>query len=167
MREVYLGLGSNLGDRKDYIQRALAGLIRGGVTIEGVSSLYETDPVGFVDQPAFYNAVVRGYTGMKPRQLLETILALEKELGRRREIRWGPRTIDIDILLYGDEVIKEADLEIPHPRLAERAFVLIPLLELAPALSLPGGRKVADLARTVDSRGVRKIGGPLSLAIDN
>ncbi|MGI6143422.1 MAG: 2-amino-4-hydroxy-6-hydroxymethyldihydropteridine diphosphokinase [bacterium] len=158
MKEVYLGLGSNLGDRKAFIDRALAGLLRAGVTIKGVSSLYETEPVGFMDQPSFYNAVVRGVTGMGPRQLLKTVLAIEKELGRRREIRWGPRTIDIDILIYGQEVIREMDLEIPHPRLAERAFVLIPLLELAPSLSLPNGRKIADLVKTVDSSGVKRIG---------
>ncbi|MGB4553123.1 MAG: 2-amino-4-hydroxy-6-hydroxymethyldihydropteridine diphosphokinase [bacterium] len=158
MKEVYLGLGSNLGERKGYIKGALAGLARAGVAIDGVSSLYETEPVGYTDQPPFYNAVARGLTGLQPRQLLNAVLAIEKELGRRRDIRWGPRTIDIDILLYGQEVFQEEDLLIPHPRLAERAFVLIPLLELAPSLSLPDGRKIADLAKAVDSRGVKRIG---------
>jgi 2-amino-4-hydroxy-6-hydroxymethyldihydropteridine diphosphokinase len=111
------------------------------------SSVRETDPVGFADQPKFLNAVAELRTDLSPRELLERLLAIERELGRERarERRWGPRLIDLDLLLYGGEVIDEPGLTVPHPRLAERRFVLEPLAEIAPGLRLPDGRAVREL----------------------
>jgi 2-amino-4-hydroxy-6-hydroxymethyldihydropteridine diphosphokinase len=112
-----------------------------------ISSFRETDPVGKVDQPRFMNAAAALETHLGPRELLDSLLEVERSLGRdrSREERWGPRTIDLDLLLYGDETVDEPGLEVPHPRLAERAFVLEPLLELDPELRLPDGRRLRDL----------------------
>ena len=146
MKITYIGLGSNLGDRKKNVRRALA-LIERDLGPVRSSALYETDPVGVTDQPKFVNAVAELETETPPRELLDRLLAIELELGRDRssERRWGPRVIDLDVLLYGDEVIDEPGLTVPHPRLAERRFALEPLHELAPALVLPDGRRVVDL----------------------
>jgi 2-amino-4-hydroxy-6-hydroxymethyldihydropteridine diphosphokinase len=143
---AYIGLGSNLGDREATIEAALAGL----PGVVGVSRLRETDPVGRVDQPPFLNGVARLETELAPRELLDTLLALERGLGRERHERWGPRTIDLDLLLYGTEVVDEPGLTVPHPRLHERRFVLEPLAELDPALVVPGRGRVDELLSKLD-----------------
>ena len=143
--KAYVGLGSNLGDRERNLRRAVARLAELGSVRS--SSVRETDPVGIADQPRFLNAAVELETELAPRDLLDRLLAIERELGRDRalERRWGPRLVDLDLLLYGDEVVDEPGLTVPHPRLAERRFVLEPLHELDPELALPDGRQVADL----------------------
>jgi 2-amino-4-hydroxy-6-hydroxymethyldihydropteridine diphosphokinase len=145
---AYVGLGSNLGDREGNLTRALALLERVGSVRP--SSIRETDPIGVTEQPKFLNAVAEVETEVPARELLDRLLAIELELGRDRaaETRWGPRTIDLDLLLYGDETIDEPGLTVPHPRLAERRFVLEPLHELDPGLILPDGRAVRELLIT-------------------
>jgi 2-amino-4-hydroxy-6-hydroxymethyldihydropteridine diphosphokinase len=143
----YVGLGSNLGDREEYLRRALE-LLRAepDIDVTVVSTVRETDPLGIVDQPRFLNAVARVETDLGPRRLLDRLLATERALGRRRDgPRFGPRTIDLDLLLYGDEEIDEPGLTVPHPRLAERLFVVEPLHELNPSLVVPGQGPVSDL----------------------
>ena len=157
---VYLGLGSNLGDRRGNLAEALRRLPP-LVQIEAVSSLYETQPVGPQEQPLFYNAACRGVTGLPPLELLRHIKQIERDLGRqpddRPSERWGPRPIDIDVLLYGDSVIEEAELRVPHAELANRAFVLVPLAELAADLRHPElGRTISELADAMDRSGVEK-----------
>lgn len=135
MAIAYIGLGSNLGNREQYLRTALA-RIEGdsAITITKVSSIYETAPVGVTDQPAFLNMVIEIETSYSPSKLLDVIQSIENACGRKRDMRWGPRTLDLDILLYNQENMKSERLEIPHPRMAERAFVLIPLYEINPAL---------------------------------
>jgi 2-amino-4-hydroxy-6-hydroxymethyldihydropteridine diphosphokinase len=143
----FIGLGSNLGDRDAYLRRALD-LLRADPSIElvAVSSFRETDPVGFLDQPRFLNAAAALETELTARALLERLLAVERVLGRRRDgPRFGPRTIDLDLLLHGEEVVDEPGLTVPHPRLAERGFVLEPLHELEPGLVIPGRGPLAEL----------------------
>jgi 2-amino-4-hydroxy-6-hydroxymethyldihydropteridine diphosphokinase len=142
---AYVGLGSNLGDRQEQILRAAAFLEELGAV--RLSTIRETDPVGLTDQPKFLNAVAELQTDLPPRELLDRLLSIERRFGRDRtaETRWGPRTIDLDLLLYGDETVDEPGLTVPHPRLAERRFVLEPLHELAPELTLPDGRAVREL----------------------
>lgn len=144
---VYIGLGSNLGDREATIRRALELLAAdAAIEVEAVSSLRETDPVGYVDQPRFLNGAAALRTELPPRAVLERLQRVERALGRDRTgPRFGPRTIDLDLLLYDDEQINEAGLEIPHPRLAERRFVLEPLAELDSALEVPGKGSVQAL----------------------
>jgi len=140
---AYIGLGSNLGDRGAALQSALDLL---GDDVVAASSLRETDPVGYLDQPRFLNAAAALETGLEPRALLDRLLEVERELGRTRDgPRFGPRTIDLDLLLYADRVIDEPGLVVPHPRLAERRFVLEPLAELDPDLVVPGLGRVSDL----------------------
>jgi 2-amino-4-hydroxy-6-hydroxymethyldihydropteridine diphosphokinase len=150
MREAYVGIGSNLGDREGNVRRALE-LLGADPHIEvvAVSELRETEPVGLLEQPDFVNAAAQVRTELSPRELLDRLLAVERELGRvRTGERYGPRTIDLDLLLYGQEVVEEPGLTVPHPRLAERRFALEPLLDLDPALSVPGrGPVQALLAR--------------------
>jgi 2-amino-4-hydroxy-6-hydroxymethyldihydropteridine diphosphokinase len=139
MTRTWIGVGSNQGDRVGYIAAALAemdALERNRVV--RVSSLYETVPVGITDQPSFLNAVAEIETQDKPRGLLRKLLAIEQRLGRFRGVRWGPRTIDLDLLLFGDVSEASDDLTIPHPGLMERAFVLVPLAEIAPNATIPG-----------------------------
>lgn len=140
---AYLGIGSNLGDRLAYLQHAVDRLLdTRGVKVVAVSPVYETDPVGGPEQPAFLNAVVATDTTLSARQLLELAQRLEADAHRIRVQRWGPRTLDIDVLLVGDEEVHEPDLEVPHPRMRERGFVMAPLTDLAPDLCLaapPGG----------------------------
>ena len=157
---VYLGLGANLGDRRGNLSAALRG-IEPAVRVDAVSSLYETAPVGPQDQPAYYNAACRGATSMTPRALLDHVKAVERELGRSEGPRWGPREIDIDILLFGIEVVEEEGLTVPHLELANRAFVLAPLAEIAAHLLHPLlGKSIEELAAAVDQAGVRMEAGP-------
>jgi 2-amino-4-hydroxy-6-hydroxymethyldihydropteridine diphosphokinase len=128
---AFLALGSNLGDRLANLKKAMEFLHNlSGVHVVNTSSIFETEPVGFHDQDSFLNMVVRVDTGLTPKELLQSCLKIEKEIGRKRDIRWGPRTIDLDILLYNQENIETEELIIPHPRMHERAFVMIPLLEI-------------------------------------
>ncbi|HVN62471.1 MAG TPA: 2-amino-4-hydroxy-6-hydroxymethyldihydropteridine diphosphokinase [Gaiellaceae bacterium] len=143
MARVHIGLGSNLGDREAALRGALELL---GDDVVAVSSFRETDPVGYLDQPRFLNAAAALETALEPRALLDRLLEVERELGRTRDgPRFGPRTIDLDLLLYGDRVIDEPGLVVPHPRLAERRFALEPLAELDPDLVVPGLGRVSDL----------------------
>jgi 2-amino-4-hydroxy-6-hydroxymethyldihydropteridine diphosphokinase len=137
MKTVYLGLGSNLGDRAANLEKALTALTANGVGIVRRSSFYATEPVGFAPQHWFLNCVVEAQCDLMPRQLLRATQQVERQLGRRKTVRNGPRTVDIDILLYGGNVVRMPDLEIPHPRLAERRFVLVPLREIAPGFRHP------------------------------
>jgi len=147
------GLGSNVGDRRAHLDRAVEGLRACG-TILAVSSYRETEPVGGPPQPRYLNAAVVAETDLEPRRLLGLAQALEAAAGREREVRWGPRTLDVDLLLCGDRTIREAGLVVPHPRMAERGFVLGPLAEIAPDWIVPGtGRTVEELhADLVDDR---------------
>jgi 2-amino-4-hydroxy-6-hydroxymethyldihydropteridine diphosphokinase len=157
-KTIYLGLGSNLGDRAASLEQALAALAVAGITIVRRSSLYATEPVGFAPQHWFLNCVVEAETELMPRQVLRATQQVENGLGRRRMVRNGPRTVDIDILLYASTVVRMPDLEIPHPRLAERRFVLVPLREVAPGLRHPTLRRsIAELlAATPDRSEVRR-----------
>ena len=137
MKTVYLGLGSNIGDRRSHVQAARDHLAASGLRILRGSRVYETEPVDYRNQRWFLNQVLEAETELFPMQLLSRIGQIERELGRRRTIVKGPRTIDIDILLYGNVVVRSAALEIPHPRMAERRFVLAPLADLAPDLRHP------------------------------
>ena len=159
MTNVFLGLGGNLGDRREMMGSAVAEL-RGVIDDVRVSSLYESAAWGVTDQPAFLNAVVRGRTSLPPLELLDATQAIENDLGRVRERHWGPRLIDIDILLYGSEVINEPRLKVPHPYMTQRGFVLRPLADLAAGLTLPDGSLVGELLTTVDQNGLRRIEGP-------
>jgi 2-amino-4-hydroxy-6-hydroxymethyldihydropteridine diphosphokinase len=144
---AFVGLGSNLGDRESYLRRAIE-LLREepGIDVVAVSTVRETEPVDYLDQPRFLNAAALVETALAPRALLGRLLAVELALGRRREgVRFGPRTIDLDLLLYGDESVEESGLVVPHPRLTERRFVLEPLYELDPDLVVPGRGRVSDL----------------------
>ena len=148
MTRAFVGLGSNLGDPRGQIERALALLDEeDGVEVAAVSSLRETDPVGFEDQPRFLNGAAELRTTLPARSLLERLLAIERRLGRSRGEgpRFGPRTIDLDLLLYGAESLQEPGLVVPHPRLHERRFALEPLAELDPALEVPGHGPVQAL----------------------
>ncbi|MBO8172706.1 MAG: 2-amino-4-hydroxy-6-hydroxymethyldihydropteridine diphosphokinase [Bacillaceae bacterium] len=134
-----LGLGSNLGDRLHYLTEGIRLLQEHQqIQVSDWSSVYETDPVGYTDQPPFLNMVVRIRTSLPPIQLLAAIQDIERQLGRTREVRWGPRTLDIDILLYGTMIYQDGELTIPHPRMKERAFVIVPLSEIAGHQVLPG-----------------------------
>ena len=168
MKRVYLSLGSNLGDRIGTIRRALDQLAAAGIEVRRVSSYYRTEPVEFRQQPWFVNCVAEVSTDLFPLQLLKALQRVERDLGRRRGINKGPRTIDIDILLYENGVVRSQALNIPHESMAERRFVLVPLAELAAGLRHPvTERTVAEmLNETADSSQVIRIhpqgaaGGP-------
>jgi 2-amino-4-hydroxy-6-hydroxymethyldihydropteridine diphosphokinase len=157
---AFLGLGSNQGDRLAFLQRAVELLDADRRTrVDAVSAVYETDPVGGPEQEPFLNIAVRVATRRTPLALLRLCADVEHALGRVRRERWGPRTIDVDILLYGDRRLTRPGLVVPHPRLHERAFALIPLLEVAPCARLPSGESLAAaLARLAPVEGVRMIG---------
>jgi 2-amino-4-hydroxy-6-hydroxymethyldihydropteridine diphosphokinase len=145
MSVAYIGLGSNLGDREESLRAALSRL--GELGQVRASAFRETEPVGVTNQPRFLNAAAELETDLGPRELLARLLEIERDLGRERaaETRWGPRPIDLDLLVYGEETVDEPGLTVPHPRLAERRFALEPLHELAPALTLPDGRRIREL----------------------
>lgn len=149
MSKVLVGVGSNLGDREFLIRKAVEAMRDLPRTlVVRVSSLYDTDPVGEVDQPAFLNAVVWLETTLEPRELLWQLLLIEKRMGRVRSQRWGPRPIDLDLLFYDDEIISEPDLTVPHPEAHRRGFVLLPLLELDPDFVHPStGESIKKLIK--------------------
>ncbi len=147
----WLGLGANLGDRRAALEAALVWLGRAGARVEAVSPAYETAPRDLEDQPSFVNAAARVATDLSPPELLGAIKQIEAGLGRDPDgVRFGPRAIDCDILLWDGGAWRDASLEVPHPRLAERRFALLPLLDLDPDLTLPDGRRLADLAAAID-----------------
>ena len=179
---VYLGLGSNLGRREENLSEAIC--LLGGTgrpTVGGaadgpeadgasidefwiirVSSVYETSPWGYKDQPDFLNCVLEAYTSLSPEKLLERVQAVEQSVGRQPSVRFGPRHIDVDILFYGDDIVEQPNLQIPHPRLHQRAFVLIPLAEVQPALVHPLLKtSIGGLAVRVDGREGVNLWGPL------
>lgn len=157
MTLAYIGLGSNLGDRRGHIEAALERLARlPHSRLRGVSSVIETEPAGLAEQPRFLNAVAVLETDLTPHDLLAELQEIEADLGRVRTRRWGPRTIDLDILLYGDFIINSEHLTIPHPRMTQRRFVLEPLVEVAPEARHPvlgrtAAQLLADLERTSDA----------------
>lgn len=134
LQTVWLSLGSNLGDRLQNLIRGMGILLTGGLIFEDCSGIYETDPVGFLEQPPFFNLVLKVRTTLPPHEILVLCQQAEKALRRERTLRWGPRTLDVDILLIGDRRLSETDLEVPHPRMKERAFVLGPLEDMDPAI---------------------------------
>jgi 2-amino-4-hydroxy-6-hydroxymethyldihydropteridine diphosphokinase len=163
LHTVYLSLGSNLGDRLEHLRRALTALQEAGLQISRVSAVYETEPVGLRSQPWFLNVVAEAQTEMFPVQLLDCAQGIEIRLGRRRLLEQGPRTIDIDLLLYGDFRIRSERLIVPHPRMEERRFVLQPMSDLSPGLRHPVSRHtmLELLAATPDRSTLRRLPEPL------
>jgi 2-amino-4-hydroxy-6-hydroxymethyldihydropteridine diphosphokinase len=164
-RTGYLGLGSNVGDRRAMLSQAVAALPAHGVEVLASSSVYETQPVGLVlDQRDFYNACLRVRTAFEPEELLDACKEVERSLGREAGgQRHGPRPIDVDVLLLGSLEYASSRLTLPHPEVLSRRFVLVPLLELDPELTLPGGQRAADgLAALGEGQDVQRVGDPLS-----
>jgi 2-amino-4-hydroxy-6-hydroxymethyldihydropteridine diphosphokinase len=156
--EAFIGLGANLEDPVLQVRRALRELDAIERTrVLAASSLYRSAPVGYAEQPDFINAVARLRTGLSPHELLDALHAIENRHGRLRSIRNAPRTLDLDLLLYGRLVVHEEDLTLPHPRMHERAFVLLPLAEIAPDAPLPGHAPLSQLLARVDRSGVEKL----------
>lgn len=150
---VYLGLGSNMGNRREQIDDALGFLVKSGVHVVRRSSFYETQPVGIADQPWFLNAVVAVQTDLGPSDLLALCKEAERRGKRTHTVRFGPRTIDIDILLYKGRSYRDSSLQIPHPRMHERRFVLVPLVEIAPGINIPGEQtQYAKILAGLDER---------------
>jgi 2-amino-4-hydroxy-6-hydroxymethyldihydropteridine diphosphokinase len=162
---VYIGLGSNIEDRELHLKEAIRLLqLHPDINICRCSSIYETDPVGFTEQAAFLNMVIQVYTKLNPTELFQYMLEVESKLGRVRDIRWGPRTIDLDMLLFGQQLIVTPKLLVPHPRMKERAFVLIPLLEIMDMQSIQAGASFQqDLKLLIGKEGVTKWGTNNSL----
>jgi 2-amino-4-hydroxy-6-hydroxymethyldihydropteridine diphosphokinase len=153
-------MGSNMGDRLDYLQGGLDGLFdTPRITFLGVSPVYETAPVGGPEQPDYLNAVVIAETSMPAQAVLERCLSLEDAYGRVRDERWGPRTLDLDLIIYGDEVSNSPGLTLPHPRAHERAFVLAPWLDADPQAQIPGCGPVADLLAALGTAGIARVEG--------
>jgi 2-amino-4-hydroxy-6-hydroxymethyldihydropteridine diphosphokinase len=158
LHTVWLGLGSNLGERGRHLARALKSL-EGVLAIDSVSPVYETEPVGYREQPPFWNLVLRGSTEYEPEALLSAVKRLEQDLGRVATFRLGPRVIDIDILLFGEQVLATGELQLPHPGLQQRAFVLRPLLDIdAEVLDPSTGERLADLPAASQTDGLRRLG---------
>ena len=156
VRRAVLSLGSNLGDRLAMLQGAVDAIAASPeLTVLAVSPVYETDPVGGPDQPAFLNAVLVVETALQPKVLLASVQAVEDAFHRTRAVHWGPRTLDVDVVTVGDLRVDEPDLQLPHPRAHERAFVLVPWADVDPQAQLPGHGTVADLVRALSSTGVR------------
>ena len=155
MRKVFISIGSNIGDRLDHLQGAIRALhLHDEISVLSVSSIYETAPVGYTDQADFLNLATGIETELSAHELLAVCQEIEQELGRVRDVRWGPRTVDLDILLYNNESIETEDLVIPHPRMHERAFVLIPLLEVTPVIGHPATGKLFSEEVAVHDDGV-------------
>ena len=155
---AFVALGGNIGDPQAQIRSALSAFTKLPETrVERRSSLYRNPPVGRLDQPEFVNAVAQIETRIAARELLDRLLEIERALGRVRDYPNAPRTLDLDIVLYGDQTIREPGLVVPHPRMLERAFVLVPLAEIAPDAVVPGSGRVADLLRSVDASGMIKL----------
>jgi 2-amino-4-hydroxy-6-hydroxymethyldihydropteridine diphosphokinase len=151
MAEVFIGLGSNLDGPAENLREAIRRLAR-RIVVERVSSVYETDPVGLREQPRFLNAVLGGSTELTPRALLDVLRGIEDDMGRTREVQFGPRTIDLDLLLYGDLRVSGPEVSVPHPRMADRRFVLVPLAEIAPGVRLErAGATVVELLASLPS----------------
>ena len=158
MKTAYIALGSNLGDRAENLRLAREQMQSPNLRLTRASSLYETEPRGLLDQPWFLNQVIEAQTTLFPRQLLARLLKIELEMGRKRTIPNGPRVLDLDIVLFGDSVINAAGLEVPHPRMAERRFVLEPLAELVPELRHPRTRlSVREMLAHVMDQPVRRL----------
>ena len=156
--EAFVGLGANLENPMQQVSQAVTEL--GGIDhtrLLAASSLYRSDPVGYADQPHFINAVAKLQTRLSPHELLDALHVIENRHGRRRSVRNAPRTLDLDLLIYGVLVLQEEGLTLPHPRMHERAFVLMPLAELAPDASVPGRGPIAQLLAQVDRSGVEKL----------
>ena len=158
MKTAYIALGSNLGDRAENLRLAREQMQSPNLRLTRASSLYETEPRSLLDQPWFLNQVIEAQTTLFPRQLLARLLKIELEMGRKRTIPNGPRVLDLDIVLFGDSVINAAGLEVPHPRMAERRFVLEPLAELVPELRHPRTRlSVREMLAHVMDQPVRRL----------
>lgn len=158
MARAAVGLGSNLGDRRAHLAGAVRRLVAAG-PLAAVSSLYETAPIGGPAQGPFLNAVAVVETGLPPRAVLDLCLAIERAAGRSRGVRWGPRSVDLDLLLYGRAVVAEPGLQVPHPRLGERRFALEPLAEAWPEAVLPDGTPVVALLAAVAEQEVGVVAG--------
>ncbi|MHB0998016.1 MAG: 2-amino-4-hydroxy-6-hydroxymethyldihydropteridine diphosphokinase [Armatimonadota bacterium] len=155
---AYLGIGSNLGDKKSNIDDAIRRINEiNGISILKKSSVYETEPVGYMDQPDFLNSVIEIDTELDPVQLLHSTQQIEKDMGRVRNLKWGPRVIDIDILIFDNLKIDTTELVLPHPRITERAFVIIPLAEIAPDLIINNSVSVIELSRKLSDQAIRKV----------
>jgi len=158
-QRAYIGLGANLGDPMAQLRNAVAALGRlPGTCVAAVSSVYRSAPVGYLDQPDFLNAVAALDTRLSPQALLDALLAIEQDGGRTREFRNAPRLIDLDLLLYGERVVDEEHLTVPHPRMSGRAFVLLPLAELDPVCVVPGAGPLSTLAEGVSGQAIECIG---------
>jgi len=156
-QEIYIGLGSNLGDRLANIRKAVDLMKKGGIEILEESSVYETEPVGFKAQNWFLNSVVKARTKLSPARLWRMLEKIEKSMGRKREIKWGPRIIDLDILFYGDRVLNGKELRIPHSELHKRRFVLVPLQEIARDLNHPVFKKtISELLKDLKDDSIVK-----------
>lgn len=159
-RTVYLGLGANIGNRESNLRKAVKMLCERGCELTAASSLYETKPVGITDQPDFLNAVVAVKTALNPLDLLTVCRRIEQDMGRVRTLRYGPRVIDIDILIYEGAESSDDELTIPHPRILDRAFVLVPLAEIAPDIEIDHGVTACQAARRADQSGVAPVADP-------
>jgi 2-amino-4-hydroxy-6-hydroxymethyldihydropteridine diphosphokinase len=157
LNDAYVALGSNLGDPAANVRAGFEALaMMRDTRLAAISSLYRNPPVGYADQPDFVNAVAKIETALAPRALLDALLAIERRFGRVRDFPNAPRTLDLDIVLYASDIIAEPGLTIPHPRMHERAFVIVPLVEIAPDLVVPGHGPVSELVRHVNADSLQK-----------